>query len=70
MKSGIMNLMKSLMGTKDTISGKKKGQVTEKIDTKLTNYYADALKRNTPNLQAMKNAFYASIHHMSSYVIN
>ena len=66
MKSGIMNLRKSLMGTKDSISGKKKGQVTEKIATKLTNYYADALKRNTPNLQAMKNAVYASIHHMSS----
>ena len=66
MKSGIMNLRKSLMGTKDTISGKKKGQVTKKIATKLTNYYADALKRNTPNLQTMKNAFYASIHHMSS----
>ena len=60
-----MNL-RSHSWEQSSISGKKKGQVTEKIATKLTNYYADALKRNTPNLQAMKNAVYASIHHMSS----
>ena len=66
MKNGIMNLRKSLMGTKDSISGKRKGQVTEKIATKLTNYYADALKTNAPDIKSMQNAVFASLYHMSS----
>ena len=66
MKTGIMTLRKSLMGTKDSISGNKKGQVTEKIATKLINYYSAALKRNAPHLTAMRNAVMASLHHMSS----
>ena len=66
MKNGIMTLRKSLMGTKDSISGSKKGQVTEKVATKLTSYYATALQRNAPHLMAMKNAVFASINHMSS----
>ena len=61
MKNGIMTLRKSLMGTKDSISGSKKGQVTEKFATKLTNYYATALQRNAPHLIAMKNAVFASM---------
>ena len=53
------------MGTKDSISGSKKGQVTEKIATKLTNYYSAALKRNAPHLTAMRNAVMASLHQTS-----
>ena len=64
MKTGIMTLRKSLMGTKDSISGSKKGQVTEKIATKLTNYYSAALKHNAPHLTAMRNAVMASLHRM------
>ena len=66
MKNGIMTLRKSLKGTKDSISGSKKGQVTENVATRLTNYYATALQRNAPHLLAMKNAVFASINHMSS----
>ena len=66
MKNGIMNLRKSLMGTKDSISGNKKGHVAEKIASKLTNYYADALKTNAPDIKSMQNAVFASLYHMSS----
>ena len=54
------------MGTKDTISGNRKGQVTDKIATKLTNYYADALKTNAPDIKSMQDAVFASLYHMSS----
>ena len=65
MKNGIMNWHKSLMGTKDNISGKRKGQVTEKIATKLTKYYDDVLKTNAPDIKSMQNAVFTSLYHMS-----
>jgi hypothetical protein len=64
MYTGIERIKQKLKGTKDSISGK--GKVTEKIQVKLSAYYASALKDNAPDVDAMRNAVYASLMHMIS----
>ena len=52
------------MGTPNIISGRKKGQVTEKIAVALTNLYAVSLKNNAPDIQARQNAVPTSLKHI------
>ena len=63
--TGIENLKKKLRGTADSISGGK-GKLTEKLQKRLTNYYAQALRENAPDIKAMREGAYASVMHMMS----
>jgi hypothetical protein len=64
MWTGIEKLKQKLKGTPHSITGK--GKVTEKVQKKLCNYYASALKDNAPNVKAMQRGVYASLEHMMS----
>ena len=61
---GIEVVKKKLKGTSLSITGK--GKVTDKLQKRLTNYYAKALRTNAPDVVAMKEGAYASIMHMMS----
>ena len=48
------------------LGAKKKGNLTEEIIIKLTNYYRKAVKDNVPDLQEMKTAIFSSLYHCMS----
>lgn len=48
------------------LGGKKKGNLTEEMIVKLTNYYRKAIKDNSPHIEKMKSAIFASLYHLIS----
>lgn len=61
---GLNTMKKKLSGTRQSISGK--GKVTNLKMRKMSNYYANQLKRNAPDPVAMRNGVMASLLHMMS----
>lgn len=49
-----------------TISGRKRGNLTDATITKLQNYYRKAIKDNAPDIQKMKTSIFATLYHCMS----
>lgn len=64
MYKAILALIREHKGRKPPLNGK--GRCTQEVQDKLPRYYATALKDNAPDIEAMKNAVYASLFHMVS----
>ena len=61
---GIEVIKKKLKGTPQSITGL--GKVTAKLQKRMMNYYAKALRTNAPDVVAMKEGAYGSLMHMMS----
>ena len=64
MWTAIDTMKKKLMGTPNSITGR--GKVTKEVQDKLSGYYASQLKKNAPDVKAMRDGVYASLFHMVS----
>ena len=64
MWKAIETLKQQHKGKKPPLTGR--GRLTQQVQDKLTRNYATALKKNAPDVEAMKNAVYALLFHMVS----
>lgn len=50
----------------ERLGGRKRGNLTDATITRLQNYYRKAIVENAPDINKMKTAIFASLHHCSS----
>lgn len=66
MGTALRNKVKEWRAKGVCLGGRKRGNLTEDVIVKLTNYYRKAIKDNIPEIKKMKEAIYASLYHSMS----
>lgn len=64
--TALRNKVKEWRTKGECLGGRKKGSLTDEKIVRLTNYYRKAIKDNAPDVNKMKTAIFASLHHCMS----